>query len=368
MDSHPGLKSLRIAVPYIRPYKGRIFVVKIGGGLCRPGPTLTNLADQAAVLHQLGIGVVLVHGGGEQATALGRRLGIEPEIVAGRRITNADTLEVVKMAFAGTVNADLLAAFRRAKVPAIGLSGIDAAMVSVHRRPVRAITDPSTGATREVDFGFVGDVDRVDAKLLLHLLTGDYVPVVCSLAADAAGQIYNVNADTLAAWIAVEVRAAKYFSVTTVNGVLDNVGDPHTLHSYLDIDEAEALVRSGRLSGGMLPKLAACLDALRGGVDGRTSSTAPDRRFVARDLHQRGLRHDDRGPPRREPARRRGGRNGEPMIQWLAQYVAVKSVSGEESALAGLIAAELTARGVKFAARGTTSGRKSATPGVRGCC
>ena len=267
MDSHPGLKSLRIAVPYIRPYKGRIFVVKIGGGLCRPGPTLTNLADQAAVLHQLGIGVVLVHGGGEQATALGRRLGIEPEFVAGRRITNADTLEVVKMAFAGAVNADLLAAFRRAKVPAIGLSGIDAALVSVHRRPVRAITDPSTGATREVDFGFVGDVDRVDAKPLLHLLTGDYVPVVCSLAADAAGQIYNVNADTLAASIAVEVRAAKYFSVTTVNGVLDDVGDPHTLHSYLDIDEAEALVRSGRLSGGMLPKLAACLDALRGGVE-----------------------------------------------------------------------------------------------------
>ena len=137
MDSHLGLKSLRIAVPYIRAYKGRIFVVKLGGGLCRPGPTLTNLADQIAVLHQLGIGVVLVHGGGEQATALGRRLGIAPEIVAGRRITNADTLEVVKMAFAGTVNADLLAAFRRAKVPAIGLSGIDAALVT-RPSPARA--------------------------------------------------------------------------------------------------------------------------------------------------------------------------------------------------------------------------------------
>jgi acetylglutamate kinase len=267
MDSHLGLKSLRVAVPYIRAYKGRIFVVKLGGGLCRPGPTLTNLADQVAVLHQLGIGVVLVHGGGEQATALGRRLGIAPEIVAGRRITNADTLEVVKMAFAGSVNADLLAAFRRAEVPAIGLSGIDAGLVSVHRRPVRAITDPSTGQTQEVDFGFVGDVDRVSARPLEHLLAGDYVPVVCPLAADSSGQIYNVNADTLAASIAVEVRAAKYFSVTTVDGVLDDVADPHTLHSYLDIEEAESLVRSGRLSGGMLPKLAACLEALRGGVE-----------------------------------------------------------------------------------------------------
>ena len=150
-----------------------------------------------------------------------------------------------------------------------------------------------------MDFGFVGDVDRVNARPLEHLLAGDYVPVVCSLAADSSGQIYNVNADTLAASIAVEVRAAKYFSVTTVDGVLDDVGDPHTLHSYLDIDEAESLVRSGRLSGGMLPKLAACLDALRGGVErAHVVNGAPDRRLVARDLHQRGLRHDDRGPPR----------------------------------------------------------------------
>jgi acetylglutamate kinase len=186
--------------------------------------------------------------------------------VAGRRITNGDTLEVAKMAFAGTVNADLLAAFRRAKVPAIGLSGIDAELVTVHRRPVRAITDPSTGETQEVDFGFVGDIDCVNVKVIEHLLAGDYVPVVCSLAADSSGQIYNVNADTLAACIAVEICAAKYFSVTTVDGVLDDVNDPHTLHSYLDIAEAESLVGSGRLSGGMLPKLAACLDALRRGV------------------------------------------------------------------------------------------------------
>ena len=266
MDSHLGLKALRTAVPYIRAYKGRIFVIKLGGGLCQPGPTLTNLADQIAVLHQLGIEVVLVHGGGPQATALGQRLGLTPEIVAGRRITDGDTLEVAKMTFAGTINVDLLAAFRRAKVPAIGLSGIDAGLVTVHRRPVRSITDPSTGQTREVDFGFVGDVDRVNVKPISHLLAGDYVPVVCSLAADSSGQIYNVNADTLAACIAVEIRAAKYFSVTTVDGVLGDVNDPHSLHSYLDIEEVESLIGSGRLSGGMLPKLAACLDALRGGV------------------------------------------------------------------------------------------------------
>ena len=177
-----------------------------------------------------------------------------------------------------------------------------------------------------MDFGFVGDVDRVSAKPLEHLLAGDYVPVVCSLAADSSGQIYNVNADTLAACIAVEIRAAKYFSVTTVDGVLDDVNDPHSLHSYLDIEEAESLIRSGRLSGGMLPKLAACLDALRGGVArAHVVNGGSDRFTAARNLHQRGLRHDDRGQPT-EPARRRRpeavAETVNTMIERLAQYVA----------------------------------------------
>jgi acetylglutamate kinase len=266
MDSHLGLKALRTAVPYIRAYKGHTFVIKLGGGLCQPGPTLANLADQIAVLHQLGIKIVLVHGGGQQATALSQRLGMTPEIIAGRRVTNGDTLEVAKMTFAGTINADLLAAFRKTKAPAIGLSGIDAGLVTAHRRPVQSVVDPSTGKTQAVDFGFVGDVDVVNAKPLEYLLAGEYIPIVCSLAADSSGQIYNVNADTLAARIAVEIHAAKYFSVTTVDGVLDDVNDPHSLHSYLDVEEVESLIRSGRLGGGMLPKLAACMDALRGGV------------------------------------------------------------------------------------------------------
>lgn len=266
METHLALKALRTAVPYIRAYKGRVFVVKLGGNLCEPGPTLESLADQIALLHQLGVKVVLVHGGGEQATTLSRRLGIEPRIVAGRRVTDRDTLEVAKMTFAGAVNSNLLAAFRKAKVPAIGLSGVDGALITAHRRPAKPVTDPSTGETREVDFGFVGDVDFINVGVLEHLLAGDFVPVICSLAADAAGQIYNVNADTIAARIAVEIHAAKYFSVTTVDGVMDDIRDPHTLHSYLDLEEVESLIRSGVISGGMLPKLSACLDALRGGV------------------------------------------------------------------------------------------------------
>lgn len=266
MDFHLALKALRTAVPYIRTYKGRTFVVKLGGGLCQPGPTLVNLADQISMLRQIGIQVVVVHGGGPQATALAQRLGMTPQIVAGRRVTDAETLEVAKMTFAGTINADLLAALRKAEARAIGLSGVDASLATVHRRPVQPITDPSTGETREVDFGFVGDIDAVDARPLQHLLDGNYIPVVASLAADSSGQIYNINADTLAARLAVALGAAKYFLTTSVDGVLDDVNDPKTLHSYLDLEEVEALIRSGRIGGGMLPKLSACLDAVRGGV------------------------------------------------------------------------------------------------------
>src|SRR5262249_32900121 len=134
METRHDLQALRTAVPYIRAYKGRVFVIKLGGGLCEPGPVLANLVDQIAVLYQLGVKVVLVHGGGEQMTALSERLGIRPEMVAGRRVTDAQTLEAAKMTFAGTINTNILAAFRKARVPAVGLSGIDAALITAHKR------------------------------------------------------------------------------------------------------------------------------------------------------------------------------------------------------------------------------------------
>ena len=266
MHVQANLKALRVAVPYIRAYKGRVFVVKLGGQLCAPGRVLRNLVDQLGLLYQVGIKLVVVHGGGEQANTLGERLGVKPNIFAGRRITDDQTLEVVKMAFAGTVNTDLIATFRQASVPAVGLSGVDAGLLTVHKRPPRSVTDPASGETREIDFGHVGDIAEVDVKPLRHLLAGDYVPVICALAADAGGDVMNVNADTIAARLAVEIGAAKYFLVTNVDGVLRDPNDPTTLQSYLDLGQLDELIQSGVVGGGMLPKLAACTDALRGGV------------------------------------------------------------------------------------------------------
>lgn len=266
MHVQDGLRALRTAVPYIRAYKGRVFVIKVGGELCIPGATLEHLVEQFALLHQLGIKLVIVHGGGPQATALARRLGVETTIVAGRRVTDAATLEVAKMAFAGSVNTDLVAALRRGDVPAVGLSGADARLISARRRPVQTLTDPETHQPRTVDFGFVGDISSVNADVLRHLLGGDYVPVVCALGADDAGQLYNINADSIAGRLAVELRAAKYFLLTNVDGVFSDPQDPMSLQTYLDLEQLDELLAGGGIRGGMLPKLQSCVEVLRGGV------------------------------------------------------------------------------------------------------
>jgi acetylglutamate kinase len=266
MQLQANLNALRIATPYIRAYKGRVFVVKLGGQLCEPGKVLDSIVGQAAILQQLGIKLVVVHGGGAQADALAARLGIPQQRVAGRRITDAATLEVVKMAFAGTVNTDVVAAFRKANVAAVGLSGVDDGLLTARKRPVQDVHDPVTGETRAVDFGQVGDIVAVSVDLLRHLLAGDCVPVICSLAADASGQLYNVNADTVASRLAIGLEAAKYFLITNVDGVLRDPRDPHTLQSYLDLEQLDELIRAGVIGGGMLPKLAACAEALRNGV------------------------------------------------------------------------------------------------------
>lgn len=266
MHVQANLRALRVAVPYIRAYKGRVFVVKLGGQLCMPGRVLENIVDQLALLYQLGIKVIVVHGGGPQASALGERLGVPANMIAGRRITDAATLEVVKMAFAGSVNTDLVAAFRKADVPAVGLSGVDAGLIQARRRPPQRMAAAEGAEAREVDFGHVGDIVSVRPAALQHLLAGDFVPVVCSLAADDEGGVLNINADTIAARIATAVGAAKYFLVTNVDGILRDPRDPRTLLSYLDLAELDGLVESGVVRDGMLPKLAACRTALEGGV------------------------------------------------------------------------------------------------------
>ncbi|MBW2458281.1 MAG: acetylglutamate kinase [Deltaproteobacteria bacterium] len=259
------ISVLKKAAPYLRMYKGRIFVIKLGGEIFASDQALARVTEQAALLHDLGIHIVLVHGGGAAASALAGRLGIPVEQVNGRRITSAETLEVAKMAFNGQLNTDLLAALSRQGVPAVGISGVDAGLIVAHRRPVTAVTDAKTGETRQVDFGFVGDVDEVNPEVVRHLIDGGFVPVVSSLAGGEGGAVYNVNADTVATQLAAALDATKLVLLTSAPGVLENEDDPSSVVSYMDRPRLEEVLETSA-TGGMKAKLEACRDALDGGV------------------------------------------------------------------------------------------------------
>ena len=266
IDPTRGIAGLKGALRYVRAYRDQIFVVKLGGDVLNDPEVLDQVAAQIALLSSLSIRLVVVHGGGPQATALSRRLGQEPTIVAGRRVTDDAALEVAKMVYAGALSTDLVAALREHRVQAVGLSGVDADLITAHRRPPVSLVDDS-GATRHVDFGHVGDVDRVDPRVITTLVESRFVPVVASLAGDDEGNVYNVNADTVAETLAVALRAQKLIFLTGAPGVLRDRNDPSTLVTFADPDDLAGLMASGALAGGMRPKVEACIRAATGGVE-----------------------------------------------------------------------------------------------------
>ena len=251
IDTSKGITGLKGALRYVRAYRDHVFVVKLGGDVLADTEALDRVAGQIGLLSSLSIRIVLVHGGGPQATALSRRLGQEPIIVAGRRVTDESALDVAKMVYAGTLNVNLLAALRAHEVQGVGLSGVDADLIAARRRPPVSVVDDA-GVTREVDYGHVGDVDRVDPRVLITLLDARFVPVVSSLAGDSEGNVYNVNADTVAESLAVALQAQKLLFLTGAPGVLRDRNDPATLVTFADPDDLANLMASGALAGGML--------------------------------------------------------------------------------------------------------------------
>jgi acetylglutamate kinase len=266
IDTTKGIAGLKGALRYVRAYRDHMFVVKLGGDVLSDPDVRDQVAAQLALLSSLSIRLVVVHGGGPQATALSRRLGQEPRIVAGRRVTDDGALEIAKMVYAGQLNVDLLAALREHKVQAVGLSGIDADLLSAHRRPPVSVVDDN-GRASEVDYGHVGDIDRVDPRVLITLMEARFVPVVASLAGDEDGGVYNVNADTVAESLAVALRAQKLIFLTGAPGVLRDRNDPATLVTFADPDDLAGLMATGALAGGMRPKVEACIRAATGGVE-----------------------------------------------------------------------------------------------------
>ncbi|MGZ8848488.1 MAG: acetylglutamate kinase [Pyrinomonadaceae bacterium] len=266
VGSQLRLDLLREALPYIQRFQGTTFVVKCSGKVTDDHDRLRSLAEELALLHQVGIRVCVVHGGGKQLSELAKKLGVEQTIIEGRRVTDDDTLEMAKMIFAGKINTDILAALRHRGVHAVGLSGVDGNIVHAERRPPRQVIDRSTGESAHVDFGHVGDILEIDARLLTVLLDHGYLPVISSLGADAEGKVFNINADTIASEIAVQLKAEKLVLLSDVDGIFLRPGQPETKLSRLTAAEADELIASGAATGGMIPKLQSIIEPLRRGV------------------------------------------------------------------------------------------------------
>ncbi len=266
IDDQLRLDLLREALPYIQRFQGHTFVVKLSGKVTEAPENLTSLAEELALLHQVGIRICAVHGGGKQLSELATRLGVEQTIIEGRRVTDDATLEMAKMIFAGKINTDILAALRHRGIEAVGLSGVDGNIVHAERRPPKEIINRETGERDKVDFGHVGDVVQINARLLTVLLDHGYLPVISSLGADAEGMVFNINADTIAAEIAVQLQAEKLILLSDVDGIYLRPGDPESKLSRLTAAETDELISSGAATGGMIPKLQSIATLLRRGV------------------------------------------------------------------------------------------------------
>ncbi len=240
------------ALPYIQAFAGRTMVIKFGGNAMVDPALAETFAADIVLLRAIGLKPVVVHGGGPQIGALLDRLGIETEFRDGLRVTDAATLDVARMVLGGQVNRDIVSAINRHDHIAVGLSGEDAGLIIADQR------DPA--------LGFVGDVAKVNRRILDTLIADGFVPVISTIGADPTGQAFNINADTAAIAVAEALRAEKLIYLTDVPGVLTDVADATSLVSRLSVARARLLIADGVIAGGMIPKVEACIDAVEAGV------------------------------------------------------------------------------------------------------
>lgn len=241
------------ALPYIQRFAGQVVVVKIGGHAMYDSDLATRFAQDVVLMHSVGIRLVVVHGGGPQIGALMERLGIKSEFREGLRVTDAETLEVARMVLVGKVNRDIVSGINAHGPLAVGLSGEDAGLI--------------TASARNPQLGYVGDVESVNPAIVESLLAESLIPVVSTIGADPSGQAYNINADTVAAALATALGAERLLYLTDVEGLFRDTDDPESeIISVLDSASLEKMLIEGTVSGGMIPKVRACIDAVTGGV------------------------------------------------------------------------------------------------------
>ncbi|MDE2517613.1 MAG: acetylglutamate kinase [Rhodospirillales bacterium] len=257
-------RVLSQALPFLRRYAGATIVVKYGGHAMGEEALAAQFGADIALLKQVGVNPVVVHGGGPQINAMLKRLAIQSTFVDGLRVTDAAMVEVVEMVLAGTVNKQVAGLINQAGALAVGICGKDGALIRA-RKVTRTKRDPDSQIEQVLDLGFVGEPEHVDVRVI-HALTGSgLVPVIAPVGVDAHGQTYNINADTVAASVAAALHATRLLMLTDVPGVLDKSGG---LIAEMSLADVSAGIADGTITGGMIPKVENCVEAVRGGVKG----------------------------------------------------------------------------------------------------
>ena len=241
------------ALPFIKRYYGQIIVVKYGGNAMINSELKQQVMEDIVLMSLIGVKVVLVHGGGPEITEMLEKIGKKTEFVDGLRVTDSETADVVQMVLAGKINKSLVNYLEVKGGRAIGLSGMDGHMITAEQKDVR--------------LGYVGKITSIDATPVLDILEKGYIPVISTVGCDRDGNVYNINADTAAAGIAAAIKAKRLISMTDIAGILKDRDDPRSIIPEMDINEARELMRTGIISGGMIPKVECCIDAVENGVE-----------------------------------------------------------------------------------------------------
>ncbi len=256
-------RTLVEALPYILRYDGKTIVVKYGGNAMGEEGVSEHFAQSVVLMKQTGIDPVIVHGGGPQIGAMLERLHVKSEFIDGLRVTDRNAIDVVEMVLSGSINKQLVSAINSAGGRAVGLSGKDGNLI-VAKKLQRTKRDSSGNVERIVDLGFVGEPDEINPEVLETIMNSDLIPVVAPIGVGKGGETYNINADTVAGAIAGALNADRLLFLTDVPGVMDKDG---VIIPSLTISQAQALIRDGTISGGMIPKVQTCIDALKSGVE-----------------------------------------------------------------------------------------------------
>ena len=253
LDNKQRAQVLTEALPYIRKYFDKIIVVKYGGNAMINEELKQAVMGDLVLLSLIGIKVVLVHGGGPEITEMLSKVGKKSEFVDGLRVTDKETVDIVQMVLAGKINKNLVNLIESIGGKAIGLCGIDGHMIEATQLDER--------------LGYVGEITNVNVQPILDVLEKDYIPVISTVGCDNEGNSYNINADTAASKIAGELQAESLISMTDIEGILRDKDDPSTLISKIYVSEAPQLIKEGVISGGMIPKINCCIEAIRRGVN-----------------------------------------------------------------------------------------------------